>query len=192
MKYKTFMLLRNVGGIGIAAVVAVGAFLGCRNATQNHEPAVEPPPSNPPSVSHRSSTNNASKIAPDVETRPATEAVAQKSADPVPTGAAASLSERDKEIVDLQKQPLTVGKPAGDSTRWLSVGSGFKAEFRADAGSSAWNRVKVDLDNDKKWDEKWDFKGDGSVKRRVSPSDDDNYSAEYRLKSGETKWVRVK
>ena len=115
-----------------------------------------------------------------------------KSADPVPTGATAPLSSRDTEIVTLSKEPLSKGKPAGDSTRWLAVGDGYKAEFRADAGSGVWNRVKVDLDGDKKWDEKWDFKSDASIKRRVSPADDDNYSAEYRLKSGETKWTRVK
>ncbi|MBC8138556.1 MAG: hypothetical protein H8F28_21965 [Fibrella sp.] len=186
MKYKTFMLLRNIGGFGLATLAAVGAFLGCRTATQSNQPSVEPPAYNPPPVSQQAVPNVPKQQKP-VPTRPAT-----KPAVPVPSGATAALTSRDTEIVALQKEPLSKGKPAGDSTRWLSVGEGFKAEFRADSGSNAWNRVKVDLDSDKKWDEKWDFKTDGSIKRRVSPEDDDNYNTEYRLKSGETKWVRVK
>lgn len=192
MKYKTFMLLRNVGGVGLATIAAVGAFLGCRNAVQSTPPASGDPPS----------LRNASSYEPVTPAPPARQpngravnaTIAQKNVDdsrPVPTGATVGLTSRDTQIIALQKEPLSNGKPAGDSARWLSVGDGFKAEFRADAGSIAWNRAKVDLDGDKKWDEKWDFK-DGSVKRRVSPADDDNYSAEYRLKSGETKWVRVK
>lgn len=186
MKYKTFMLLRNVGGFGLATVAAVGAFLGCRNAAQSNQPPVEPPAYNPPVAQQTAPNNSPTKQKP-VNSRPT-----QKTADPVSTGSIATLTSRDTEIIALQKEPLSKGKPAGDSARWLSVGDGFKAEFRADSGSSAWNRVKVDLDSDKKWDEKWDFKTDGSIKRRVSPADDDNYSVEYRLKSGETKWTRAK
>lgn len=178
MKYKTFVLLRNVGGVGLATLAAVGAFLGCRNAAQSNSPSVTPPAYNPPATQRTP--------------KPVANRPAAKTAEPVPTGATAPLSGRDSAIITLQKEPLTRGKPAGDSARWLSVGDGFKAEFRADAGSRTWNRAKVDLDADKKWDEKWDFKDDGSIKRRVSPADDDNYTAEYRLKSGETKWTRAK
>lgn len=186
MKYKQFILLRNIGGIGVATIAAVGAFQGCRNAAQNDQVAAPVPYSSPfapphdPPIAVRPSGQNKPKAS--------TKNVAQS----VPTGATATLTARDTEIIRLRKEPLTNGKVSGDSTKWVAVGNGFKAEFRADTGSKEWDRVKVDLDNNKKWDERWDFKADGSIKRRVAPADDENYTAEYRLKSGETKWVRVK
>ncbi|MBC7804817.1 MAG: hypothetical protein H7145_01580 [Akkermansiaceae bacterium] len=192
------MLLRNVGISSLAALAGVSAFIGCRNATQNTRTADEPrplgnaTPYNPPMPDYPPVRQPNASATAKTPRKSTTNPEDNKRVQTVPEGATASLSSRDSEIIGLQKEPLSNGKSSGDSTRWLSVGNGFKAEFRADSGSSAWNRVKVDLDSDKKWDEKWDFKADGSIKRRVSPSDDDNYSAEYRLKSDETKWVRVK
>jgi hypothetical protein len=51
-----------------------------------------------------------------------------------------------------------------------------------------WNRLKIDLDRDEKWDEKWTIAPDGSIEREVSPADDDQYSEKY-ARVGST-WVR--
>jgi hypothetical protein len=89
----------------------------------------------------------------------------------------------------LQKEPLTNGTSDGTSRKWVVKTSRFKAEFRCDTakGFNYWNRVKLDFNNNKRYEEKWDFKPD-TVKRRVAPNDDENYTEEYRLQ-GET-WVR--
>ena len=51
-----------------------------------------------------------------------------------------------------------------------------------------WNRLKIDLDRDEKWDEKWTIGADGSIEREVSPADDDRYTEKYARVDGA--WVR--
>jgi hypothetical protein len=51
-----------------------------------------------------------------------------------------------------------------------------------------WNRVKIDLDRDEKWDEKWTIAADGSIEREVAPADDDVYTEKYARVGAE--WVR--
>ena len=59
----------------------------------------------------------------------------------------------------------------------------FKINLYADNGARAFNRAKVDLDRDDKWDESWTFK-DGTVEKQVAPADDENYTEVYVLKDG--------
>ncbi len=192
------MLVRNVGGLGLVTLVTVGAFLGCRSAAPPTQPQSPPAAYNPPAQPNVPPTQpDTPQAQPDVPAQsqtdnPAAGGVNGDMTQPVPTSATAPLSARDKEVIRLRQEPLTSGKPAADGVKWVADGDGVRAEFRADAGSNSWSRVKIDLNGNKKWDEKWDFKPDGTVKRRVAPADDENYTAEYRLKPGGTEWTRVK
>ena len=89
----------------------------------------------------------------------------------------------------MAKKPLTNGEPSGNSRRWRVKRGRLVIELRSDTnkGSTTWNRAKIDLDGNKQFDEAWDFKN-GEVKRRVAPSDDENYSVTYDLR-GST-WVK--
>lgn len=94
------------------------------------------------------------------------------------------LSSTEQEILQLQKEPLSLGKQDdnGSLKRTVKKGS-VKLDIRCDQnkGFTSWNRIKVDWDNNKKYDEKWNFRPDGTVARFVSPNDDEDYSIEYRL-----------
>jgi hypothetical protein len=80
-----------------------------------------------------------------------------------------------------------LGKPLGTSKRKdVSQGAGYKVNVYQDDGESAANRAKVDLDRDDKWDEKWSW-ADGSFSRKVSPSDDENYTVQQVWTNGA--WV---
>lgn len=185
MKYKTFILVRNLGAAGLATLAAVGAFIGCRSKN-NDAPQVGNYPTTPTTVTAPPKMGTTSP-------KMSTGKTPTKPAPVAPTAATTALTANDKEVMRLQKQPLSNGKTSGDSTKWVATSNAFKAEFRADAGASAWNRVKLDYDGDKKWDERWDFKDDGSIKRRVAPQDDENYSVEYKLKSSsDSTWIRAK
>lgn len=58
----------------------------------------------------------------------------------------------------------------------ITKGRPYKVNVYQDAGKSAVNRAKVDLDRDDKWDEKWTFEEGGGITRKVAPSDDEDYS----------------
>lgn len=95
-----------------------------------------------------------------------------------------SLSSIQREILQLQKQPISTGKPDGKgSLKRFIVKDDIKIDMRCDKtkGFTTWNRLKIDLDGDKKYDEKWNFRDDGTVARFVAPDDDENYTVEYRL-----------
>jgi hypothetical protein len=163
VKFKTFVRLR-AAVIALAALGAVvGIFFGCRpSRVASPEPQVAP------------AVNAATRL---------------NSVTADPQGRNYGLTDVQREILKLQKEPLTNGSSDGNSRKWVVKTSRYKAEFRCDEdkGSQVWNRVKIDFNNNKKYDERWDFKPD-TVKRRVARNDDENYTAEYRLQ-GET-WVR--
>ncbi len=95
-----------------------------------------------------------------------------------------SLSSIQREILQLQKQPISTGKPDGKgSLKRFIAKDDIKIDMRCDKakGFTTWNRIKIDLDGDKKYDEKWNFRDDGTVARLVAPDDDENYTVEYRL-----------
>lgn len=60
----------------------------------------------------------------------------------------------------------------------VSKGKPYKINVYPGDGTTLAGRAKIDLDRDDKWDEKWTFDGD-SVQRKVSPSDDENYTETY-------------
>jgi len=94
------------------------------------------------------------------------------------------LSSAEQEILQLQKEPLSLGKPDDKGSLKRTVKKGMtKLDIRCDQnkGFTTWNRIKVDWNNNKRYDEKWNFRPDGTVARFVAPNDDEDYSMEYRL-----------
>jgi hypothetical protein len=87
----------------------------------------------------------------------------------------------DREIQHLLRSPTSADKTKD------AFGGAWKVNLYRDEGKRCFNRVKVDLDRDEKWDEKWDFETEGGeekVKRHVAPADDEQYAEEYRLENG--------
>ncbi len=165
MKYATFVKLRALVVALLCGLLFTGMWSGCR--ARQETVAVTP-----------ASLENATPA----ETAP-------PKGKPTVSGTA-DFTDIHREILKMQKSPLSKGEEKGDSLRWLVSDNGIKAEFRSDKskGSTIWNRVKIDYNSNKQYEEKWDFKPGGSVKRQVAPNDDGTYTEEYRLQ-GE-KWVR--
>lgn len=114
--------------------------------------------------------------------------------------AALFLLGSDEKTADAPKpvRPLTEAKAASGHESYLTgllgkpAGSGAKQKDALGKGGpkvnvyeegGIWARAKVDLDRDEKWDEKWELK-DGRVHRRISPTDDEQYTEE-RVLGGE-------
>jgi hypothetical protein len=165
MQYNDFIKLRRVGAVAVLGLAIVGGFLAC-NRPQKIDPL--PPVLQP----------NTTAPEPQVPTENPNPPVEQPSmpSDPL------ALTDVHKEILRLQQQPLTSegAKNTGDGIQWRVKDNGITVEFRSDTnkGSTTWNRAKVDYNGNKKYEERWDFKGE-TVRRRVSPADDENYTDEY-------------
>lgn len=160
MKYKTFRALVLTG------VLAVGlglgwAFRGCS------EPA-------PPDPRGKAGKTVAGRKTPRTPTKPASPTA------PVDPDALRAV---DTAILSRVKLGMS-GKKVKDALK----GRAWKVNLYQDPGANgAVSRLKLDLDRDGKWDEKWAFEGEGKVKRQAAPADDENYTAEYRLRGN--RWV---
>lgn len=171
MKFETFRKLRTVGFIAIPIVAIVLLFRacsGCGGGSDDYARVQQPRQQQQQNLPQSSAT-----------TRP------NYGADELP------LTSVEREIMQLQQDPLSSGKEDDNgSIKRILTKSSYKVDFRCDKnkGSSSWNRVKVDWNNNRKYDEKWNFREDGSVARFVAPTDDENYSIEYRLRGD--KWVK--
>lgn len=181
MKYTTFVKIRGIIIAAVCGLLFLGMWSGCRNRQEIVTAptpliAVEVPSTITPPAYPDGPTGKSGKSVKPAETAE-------------PAGDTAAFTDVHREILKLQKSPLSKGENKGDSLRWIVSDNGIKAEFRSDKGkgSTTWNRVKIDYNNNKQYEEKWDFKPDGSIKRQVSPNDDGNYTEEYRLQGG--KWV---
>jgi hypothetical protein len=179
VKYRTFVLIRNT----VAGVLIVGAgfgvIKGCSSAT-------------------RTSVNTSAPVTSPRRPQQATTAptaLPAKVAENANPNAGASpaveepLSSLHKDVLELAKQPLTNGASDGKSRKWRVKRAKIIIELRSDTdkGATTWNRLKIDLDGDKKWDESWDLVTGKPVKRRTSPADDGELVHTYDLK-GE-RWV---
>jgi hypothetical protein len=78
-------------------------------------------------------------------------------------------------------------RATGDKIKDALPRESFKVNIYADNGSSLWNRLKIDLDRDEKWDEKWDLENGQPAKRHVATNDDEQYNQEFRWQGGQ--WV---
>jgi len=76
--------------------------------------------------------------------------------------------------------------PAQEKIKDATGSTPYKVNLYSD-DRVRWNRVKIDLDRDEKWDEKWTLSADGSILREVAPADDEQYSEQYQ-RSGD-QWV---
>lgn len=83
----------------------------------------------------------------------------------------------DADMLALVKLP--VQEKIKDATK----GKAYKINLYSDDGQR-FNRAKVDLDRDDKWDESWTFKADGSTERQVAPADDEKYTEVWVLERG--------
>lgn len=105
---------------------------------------------------------------------------------PAPDGVAADARPLDQRIVSF----LAANPATSDKIKDAFPGESAKVNLYRDAGQASWNRLKIDLDRDEKWDEKWDLENGQPAKRHVSPADDDNYTQEFRWRGG--KWEEKK
>jgi len=80
----------------------------------------------------------------------------------------------DRDMFALVKS-LTPSEKVKDATK----GKPYKINLYSDDGQR-FNRAKVDLDRDDKWDESWTWKG-SDVERQVAPADDERYSEVWLL-----------
>ena len=171
MKYKTFRaLVVGTALLGAAGGVAALAF-SCRGEEKPSARQDAP-------VAARSAPLAPSEV-PGVKGRegPLSQAA---------PGEGGALRPMDREILERARQPIP-----GAKVKDALPGRPFKVNLYRDDGHAKVNRLKIDLDRDDKWDEKWTLSEEGGreeVKRQVAPADDENYSAEYRLRADA--WAR--
>ena len=174
MRFKTFRLI-VLGGL---AVAGFGTFIGvatcCKKEQANETPvAKKEEPAKPKPTSTPTPT-------PTQTTEPTQ--TAQASNDPD------ALRPMDQQILDLLAKDAS-----GDKLKDAFPGKPFKANIYKDGGGTKFNRVKIDLNRNEKWDEKWSVETEGGqevIKRQVAPADDEKYTHDYRLMAG--KWVLKK
>jgi hypothetical protein len=95
------------------------------------------------------------------------------------TTAASALPAIDQDVIRM-----ATTLPVQEKVKDASKGKAYKVNLYSD-DSKRFNRAKVDLDRDEKWDESWTFGADGSTEKKVSTNDNDNYDRSYRLSNGQ-------
>jgi hypothetical protein len=182
VKYRTFIVIRNLVVVGVVALGGFGLVRGCG------------------ALMAREATPGRVVAAPQLSTssRPVASGPARsvRAAAPAAYAGGGSAPDRQtvdslhKEVLQMAKQPISKGEASGNSRKWRVKRGRLVIELRSDTGKglATWNRAKIDMDGDKQFDEAWDFRPGGEVKRRVAPADDENYSATYDLR-GNT-WVK--
>ena len=83
----------------------------------------------------------------------------------------------DSDMLALVKGPAQ--KKVEDATK----GKPYKINLYSDDGQR-FNRAKVDLNRNDRWDESWTFGADGSIERKVAPDDDEQYAETLRPEGG--------
>lgn len=164
MKFKTFIAL-VVSGILIVGVVLGGScvWLLSRSGSSTPPPVVSDP--GPPDQPIKS-------------TRPAQTgqpAIPNVNAD-IPTGARPV----DQDILNFLTQPAS-----GDKVKDAFPGKTYKVSFYQDTPGQGWNRAKIDLNRNGKWDEKITIENGRMTKRQIATNDDENYDVEYRWRGGQ-------
>jgi hypothetical protein len=96
----------------------------------------------------------------------------------IPAGARAV----DQDILNFLRQSAN-----GDKVKDAFPGKPYKVSFYQDTPGSGWNRAKIDLNRNGKWEEKITIENGQMTKRQVATNDDENYDVEYRWRGGQ--WV---
>lgn len=170
MKFKTFRMIVVGALVATSIGVVVGVSTCCKKEDDKPVAKVEKKPE--PKVEKTSEPK---------KPEPTTSA----SSEPASPNA---LRPMDKDILDRLAQAATT-----DKVKDAFPSKPYKVNLFRENGATKFNRVKIDLDRDDKWDEKWSIEDDGGdqvVKRQVAPADDEKYTDEFRLKAGA--WVAKK
>jgi hypothetical protein len=80
----------------------------------------------------------------------------------------------DRDILTYLAQPAS-----GNKVKDAFPNQTYKVSFYRDSGST-WNRLKIDLNRNGKWDEKWTIENGSLNKRQVSSQDNEQYDQQYR------------
>ena len=83
----------------------------------------------------------------------------------------------DREVLDLIRRR----KADRDKVTDALPGRTYKVNLYRDAGFNRWNRVKIDLNRNNRWDEKWTIRDDSRITRNVSSRDDEVYDQKFIL-----------
>ena len=179
MKYTTFTTLRTLGLVG----VVVAAFFGISQCNSSDAPEVLPRETQTQTQQIPQQTQ--SRTQPQV-TSPS--AAIQYGADILPK------TTNDDVVFKTQMEPNSVGKPddKNGGLKWTVRKNGLKMYLKSDThkGYDFWNRVKVDYQDNGKWDEQWIFSKNGAVRREVAVKEDENFDMIYTLEGNQ--WVLKK
>lgn len=167
MKFKTFRMIVVGALVATSIGVVVGVSTCCKK--EDDKPVAKVEEKKP-------------KVEKTAEPKKAEPTSASTSSEPASPNA---LRPMDKDILDRLAQAATT-----DKVKDAFPSKTYKVNLFRENGASKFNRVKIDLDRDDKWDEKWTIEDDGDIKRQVAPADDEKYTDEYRLKAGT--WVAKK
>ncbi|WP_058866176.1 hypothetical protein [Chloracidobacterium thermophilum] len=114
----------------------------------------------------------------DVVSRPV---VSQPPVLPAPT-TTGSLRPVDRDLLEALRRPVT-----SDRIKDAFPGRPYKIALYCDNPGGGWNRAKIDLNRNNRWDEKITIVNGEPTKRQVASRDDESYDLEYRWRGGQ--WV---
>jgi hypothetical protein len=100
---------------------------------------------------------------------------------PAPS-ATGDLRPVDRDLLEALRRPVT-----GDRIKDAFPGRPYKITLYCDNPGAGWNRAKIDLNRNNRWDEKITIVNGEPTKRQVASRDDENYDLEYRWRGGQ--WV---
>lgn len=178
MKFKTFRMVM-MGGLLALGVGGYFLFSGS-------EPEVDSEPALPV-VQEARPADAAAPLTSGQANAPEANSAATNAAETNAAGAntassSASLS-NGLRSVDNAIFPM-LGQPATSEKVKDAIPGAAKVSLYHDDKSGFYNRLKIDLNRNDKWDEKWTMKQGVVVKRQVAPADDENYTEEYVPEGG--------
>lgn len=185
MKYTTFTTLRTLGLVG----VVVAAFFGISQCNSGDAPEALP------RETQAETRQVPQQQQPQTQTRSLPEVGRTSPSSPIQYGSETlARTSADELVFKTQQEATSLGKPDeknGGLKRTVKTG-GLKMYLKSDThkGYDYWNRVKVDYQNDNKWDEQWIFSKNGDVRREISQNQDENFDMIYTLEGNQ--WVLKK
>lgn len=88
----------------------------------------------------------------------------------------------DRDLLEALRRPATT-----ERIKDAFPGRPYKISLYCDTPGQGWNRAKIDLNRNNKWDEKLTIVNGEPTKRQVASRDDETYDLEYRWRGGQ--WV---
>ncbi len=117
----------------------------------------------------------------DVVSRPVVSPPPASPSLPAPTNTS-GLRPVDRDLLEALRRPAT-----SDRIKDAFPGRPYKITIYCDNPGGGWNRAKIDLNRNNRWDEKITIVNGEPTKRQVASRDDENYDLEYRWRGGQ--WV---